>query len=495
MRTDLVHRRPHRRDAESRTVDVDVEALDARGRTVTGYAAVYDRESGDLGGFRERIAPGAFAGVLDSDVRCLLNHNADQLLGRTRAGTLRLSDDPRGLRFECDLPESRSDLAEAVERGDLDGASFRFEVADDEWEGDLRTIREVRALHDVSLATHPAYPAASVELRTAPAGRSSSSSSRDENGFGGLEIRDRGSRPRAGESRRERSLADEFRNRGFPAETATVDFGEFRAVTWSGTADELSPIARDGAALGYDERYVFPAFPRVAVDDGVTSVNVPTQTSRTLASASDVVRDIDAVTDKPETDSTLDLVTVTLNQVASVQTGVPNVYLEQPAFNSVIENDLRLAVNDGLDSLVLTELEKADYVSGSASSGIAGIRQAIADLHDNGYNPDTLILDPAAAVALDTLVADTGTEFYVFPPGQYAPTIFGLTRRISRDAAAPIVADSQAVGRLYASAVSLATFEADAGVSNTSNVRLELNAAFGVERIDAAVVVGAAGPG
>ena len=115
---------------EQRTIDVDVQDIDTRGRTLHGYAAVYNVESEDLGGFRERIAPGAFSGVLDADVRALLNHDPSQVLGRTKSSTLRLFDEQRGLRFEVDLPESPlgENVREAVRRGDIDGASFRFVV-------------------------------------------------------------------------------------------------------------------------------------------------------------------------------------------------------------------------------------------------------------------------------------------------------------------------------------------------------------------------------
>jgi HK97 family phage major capsid protein len=155
---------------ENRTIDVDVRDLDTRGRTVQGYAAVYGALSEDLGGFREKIAPGAFADVLDADVRALLNHDPDQLLGRTKSGTLRLAEDPRGLRFELDLPDSPigENVRAAVARQDLSGASFRFLVGSESWDGDVRTVETVAELHDVTLATHPAYPETSVALRTRP---------------------------------------------------------------------------------------------------------------------------------------------------------------------------------------------------------------------------------------------------------------------------------------------------------------------------------------
>jgi HK97 family phage major capsid protein len=158
---------------EQRTIDVDVRDLDTRGRTLHGYASVYGIESNDLGGFREKIAPGAFRDVLaDADVRCLLNHDPSQVLGRTRAGTLRLFDEERGLRFACDLPESPlgENVREATQRGDIDGASFRFVCGSETWDDarEVRTVTQVSELHDVSVATYGAYPAASVELRTRP---------------------------------------------------------------------------------------------------------------------------------------------------------------------------------------------------------------------------------------------------------------------------------------------------------------------------------------
>ncbi|MDQ3678641.1 MAG: phage major capsid protein [Actinomycetota bacterium] len=153
---------------ERRTVDVG--ELRTEGRTLHGLAAPYNSPSVDLGGFTETIASGAFADVLRSnpDVHLTLNHESSSVLGRTRSGTLRLRDTARGLEFDCDLPDSPlgHNVREAVGRGDITGASFRFVVGSEKWEGERRTITSVADLRDVTVATRGAYAAASVELRS-----------------------------------------------------------------------------------------------------------------------------------------------------------------------------------------------------------------------------------------------------------------------------------------------------------------------------------------
>jgi hypothetical protein len=128
-------------------------------------------------------------------------------------------------------------------------------------------------------------------------------------------------------------LADEFRAREFPGEVATMPWSEFgdRAITWSPSVDLISKARADAGQLGYDQRWVWPTSARVAVDAGATSLDVFTQSARTLATAANVVRAIDAVTAKPETASTPTIVTTALKQVASIYTNVPNIQLEQPA--------------------------------------------------------------------------------------------------------------------------------------------------------------------
>ena len=152
-------------------IELRAEA-DEAGRRLAGYAAVYDALSENLGGFRERIDPGAFDGVLDNDVRALVNHDASQVLGRTRSGTLRLATDDRGLRYSVDLPDTSyaDDLYQAVQRGDVSQSSFAFTVDDDNWTEDddgrlVRTIKKVRRLYDVSPVTFPAYPQTEATAR------------------------------------------------------------------------------------------------------------------------------------------------------------------------------------------------------------------------------------------------------------------------------------------------------------------------------------------
>lgn len=149
-------------------------------RTIAGYAAVFNSEA-DIGGmFREVIQPGAFADSLKSaDVRALVDHDSGRVIGRSKAGTLRLKEDERGLSVEIDLPDTTDgrDIGELVSRGDIDGMSFGFRVTHDEWdetqEPNLRTIHKIE-LHEVSAVTWPAYADTSLALRSRDKSKSES---------------------------------------------------------------------------------------------------------------------------------------------------------------------------------------------------------------------------------------------------------------------------------------------------------------------------------
>ena len=143
------------------------------GMSFSGYAAVFNSDSEPLP-FIERIAPGAFKRSLKSknNIRMYLNHDSSMLLATTRAKTLRLAEDDRGLKVEADLPDTTvgRDLSTLIRRGDVDSMSFGFSVParGDSWSDDgmVRELKEVR-LYEVSVVTgFPAYQATSASVRS-----------------------------------------------------------------------------------------------------------------------------------------------------------------------------------------------------------------------------------------------------------------------------------------------------------------------------------------
>ncbi len=150
----------------------------AKPTTIYGHAAVFNEETVIAGLFRERIAPGAFKNCLDDLERsdmcvCLMNHNADLLLGRYSTGGLTLKEDKIGLFYECFLADTQNgrDVYEDVREFNLVGNSFSFTVLRDRWELaqqpgqiDLRTITEIGDLYDVGPVTYPAYVKTDVHV-------------------------------------------------------------------------------------------------------------------------------------------------------------------------------------------------------------------------------------------------------------------------------------------------------------------------------------------
>ena len=141
---------------------------------IEGYPAMFNKHSEDLGGFIEKIAPGAFANSLKNgdDVRALLNHDQNYVLGRTTSGTVELREDKKGLYMVNKPPDTQwaRDLKVSIERGDITQMSFGFWVKDEEWrnrkdQAPVRTLKEV-GLVDVSVVTFPAYPDTSVAVRS-----------------------------------------------------------------------------------------------------------------------------------------------------------------------------------------------------------------------------------------------------------------------------------------------------------------------------------------
>lgn len=141
---------------------------------ISGYAALFNSTT-ELWGFREMIAPGAFTKTIKdgADVRALFNHDPNYVLGRTKAGTLKIWEDERGLMYEISPQDTTvgKDLVSSIKRGDISQSSFGFTIEKEDWEiregePDLRIIREAR-LFDVSPVTYPAYEDTTVYSRSA----------------------------------------------------------------------------------------------------------------------------------------------------------------------------------------------------------------------------------------------------------------------------------------------------------------------------------------
>lgn len=143
---------------------------------VRGYTAMFNSMSEDLGGYKEIIDPKFFDDVLQDDVRALFNHQDHLILGRTKAGTLEIGVDEKGLWIEYEDPKTSYslDLLASMSRGDIKECSFQFQVHDssdggykfervgEEW---VCTLLRCKRLYDVGPVTFPAYPETSIGKR------------------------------------------------------------------------------------------------------------------------------------------------------------------------------------------------------------------------------------------------------------------------------------------------------------------------------------------
>lgn len=154
-------------EIERRAAELEVRA---KGRTLEGYAAVFDTRA-KIADFEEVIARGAFSATLreqpHADILALVDHDASALLGRTRNKSLILAEDTRGLHFRVQLPKTTlaDDILGLAEAGSLGGASFGFRALKQAWSGAVRTLQAID-LREISVVrAWPAYPQTTVSAR------------------------------------------------------------------------------------------------------------------------------------------------------------------------------------------------------------------------------------------------------------------------------------------------------------------------------------------
>lgn len=180
---------------EVRTFELDmmeVRSEEGESKKIRGHAAVFDKLSEDLGGFREIIERGSFvASIKKDDIRALFNHDPNYILGRNKAKTLILNEDEQGLYYEIEPPDTQyaRDLMVSIERGDVNQCSFAFNIEGkngEKWFIDGKEVNAEEAfgafwdenkheivrhvikakLYDVSPVTYPAYPQTDVKVRS-----------------------------------------------------------------------------------------------------------------------------------------------------------------------------------------------------------------------------------------------------------------------------------------------------------------------------------------
>jgi len=159
---------------ETRIIDeCSIRSEDGDTPTITGYAAVFDSPT-QIMNFTEVVKPGAFTRAINEnqDVRALVDHDKSKIIGRTKAGTLTLTEDDKGLRAEITPPNTTigRDLVENIRNGNISQMSFGFTVKDEEITRDdkgmiTRNLTDLN-LFDVSAVTYPAYKDTEIAVRS-----------------------------------------------------------------------------------------------------------------------------------------------------------------------------------------------------------------------------------------------------------------------------------------------------------------------------------------
>ena len=174
----IIKPKPHKDnkmiEKEIRYQEIDKEQLEFRddGRTISGYAIVYEQESQPIGGeFVEVIEKRALDNVDTSNIYLLYQHNTEDVLASTKGGSLSLRSTDKGLYFTASLPDTQlgKDTYTLIKRGDSSGMSFGFRVKDDTWnvrsEPAIRKVNSIDKLYEISVVTYPAYDNTVVSTR------------------------------------------------------------------------------------------------------------------------------------------------------------------------------------------------------------------------------------------------------------------------------------------------------------------------------------------
>jgi hypothetical protein len=251
-----------------------------------------------------------------------------------------------------------------------------------------------------------------------------------------------------------------------------------------GVDEHTVPVRREAPALGFDQRWAYPNFRRVPVEPDQTGIQSYRQKSRSLAATSDMIRAIDAVTEKPETSSVAEVLALELKQIAHKQKNTPNVLLENRSFRSWVDSDLRLGFQRAVDAHIVEQVAAASIPSGGGgANAFEDILYSQEVVREAGYDPSLVLVSPADALAIQLLQLEDGVT-YAF--AQRPPTMVATPAVADGEG---FVCDPSAIGELHLGDFTLRAFEENAGQTNSSTVRGESSGLFVVQREDAAATL------
>jgi HK97 family phage major capsid protein/HK97 family phage prohead protease len=383
----------------------DATAPTIEGRRLRGVIP-YNVESRDLGGWREVIEPGALRAAKLDDLVATVDH-AGVPIGR-HPRTLEIEDTATELRWSVELPESRSDVREAVQRGDLRSGSWRMIVAKDRWVGDVRHVEQISELRDVSVVTSPAYSAAVAEYRSAPEPTPPEEEHPvpEPTPTGTLRVEDRAHQPKGTVESR---IIDAM---------AAVPRGEARDLTRASAAPVEPDDLRTALIDKFREASVVAAsgVPIVPTDKG--KVVFPTLTGDVDA---EFYNELEEIT---ESDPTLDDFEVPVKAIKALVRGSSEAFEDSdPSLLQIVQDNINIAmVLKGDRSLVAgstsTEAKGFDgllNVTGTQSIAVGGaltwdhvLKAAAMLIEANVPGPYAVLLGPRPALALDLLKETTG---------------------------------------------------------------------------------------
>lgn len=407
----------------------EANAPTVEGRRVRGRIP-YGVKSRDLGGWREVIEPGALRGARLDDLVATVDH-AGVPIGRY-PGTLELEDRDDGLHWSVELAESRADIRDAIERGDLRSCSWRMVVKRDEWRGNVRHVHEIAELRDVSVVTSPAYSAATAEYRAAPEPSAEPAATtpppsseeatvpEEQRTGGGLRVEDRSVTPN--DQTAEARVLDAI---------ASVPKGEMRDLTHA-TAEPVEPDdLRTVLIEHFREQSVVAASGVPIIPTDSKSVKWPMLTGDVDVAFYD---ELDEIT---ESDPDLDEFEVPVKALKALVRGSSEAFEDSdPDLLQLVSDNINIAMALKGDRALLTASTATEPKGFNGLINVADTQSLAVDgpmswdhvikavgllVEARVPGPYAVLMGPRPAVALDLLKEDDTSNVYVGRPDGIPP--------------------------------------------------------------------------